>query len=62
MIMIKIKKAKGTKKCIMEQKNKSGFYKNCLEENQLEQEIKLLQNHECLVDSLKENHKEFITY
>ena len=46
----------------MEHKNKSGFYKNCLEENQLEQEIKLLQNHECLVDSLKENHKEFITY
>ena len=43
-------------------KNKSEFYKNCLEENQLEQEIKLLENHKCLVDSLKENHKEFITY
>ena len=43
-------------------KNKSEFYKNCLEENQLEQEIKLLENQKCLVDSLKENHKEFITY
>ena len=62
MIMIKNKKAKGTKKCIMEQKNKSEFCKKCLEENQLEQKIKLLENHKCPVDSLKENHKEFITY
>ena len=37
--MIKIKKAKGTKKCVIKRKLKFQDYKNCLEAAQIENEI-----------------------
>ena len=37
--MIKIKKAKGTKKCVIKRKLKFQDYKNCLKAAQMENEI-----------------------
>ena len=53
------KKAKGTKIVI---KRKLNFqdYKNCLERAQIENRIKHLEKNKIDVDSLKEEHKEFV--
>ena len=53
------KNVKGTKKCAIKRKLKFEDYKNCLEAIQLENEINLLEK-KIDVDSLKEDHKEFI--
>ena len=47
------KKAIGTKKCVMKQKQKFEDYKSCLEAT-----FKKINNTD--IDSLRENHKEFI--
>ena len=65
------KKAKGTKKC---HKNKTFInfyfkitfilkfynYKNCLESTQLENKINYLEKNKTDIDSIKENHQEFL--
>ena len=48
----KDKKAKGTKKCVIERKLKFENYKNCLEATQLESKIKYLEKNEIEVDNL----------
>ena len=50
------KKAKGTKKCVIKCEN----CKNCLQETQLDNKIKYLENNKINTDSLKKNHKKFI--
>ena len=40
MMVVKIKKAKGTKMCVIKRKFKFENYKNCLEAVQLENKIK----------------------
>ena len=50
------KKAKIIKKCVIKWKAKFENYKNCLEVTQFEKEKKK----EIHIDSIKENHKEFI--
>ena len=57
------KKAKGTKKCVIERKLKLKIYKNCLEVIQLENEINYLVKNKIDIDSFfcyKRKHKEFI--
>ena len=48
---------KGTKKCVIK---KLEDYKNCLEATQLENKINQLEKNKVKVDSLLQNHKEFI--
>ena len=55
MIVVKIKKAKDTKKCV-----KLENYKICLEGTQLEKKINYLQKSNIKIDSLKKSHKQFI--
>ena len=43
MRSVKIKKAKGTKKCVIKRKLKFGNYKNWLEATQLENKINYLE-------------------
>ena len=57
---MKIKKAKGTKKCVMKRKRKTENYKNCLEATQVENKINHLEKNKIDIDSIKESHKEFI--
>ena len=54
------KKAKGTKKGLVNVKLKFADYKNCLEGTQLQNKINHLEKNEIDVDSLKKDHKEFI--
>ena len=54
------KKAKDTKKCVIKRKLKFEDYKNCLEATQLENKINHLDKNKIEVDSLKNDHKEFI--
>ena len=42
MMVMKIKKAKGTKNCVIKRKCKSEDYRNCLEQNQIGKKIKHL--------------------
>ena len=60
MTVVKIKKPKGTKKCVIKQKRKFENYKNCLEASQLENKINYLEKNKIDLDSIKINHKEFI--
>ena len=60
MIVVKIKKAKGTKKCVKKRKLKFENYKNCFEATQLDNKVKYLEKNEINIDSLKNVHKEFI--
>ena len=48
------------KKAKIKQKIKFEDYKNCVESNQFEKEIKYLEKNKLVADSLRENHKEFI--
>ena len=57
---IEDKKAEGTKKCVIKRKLKFENYKNCLEATELENKIIYLEKIKINVDSLKENHKQFI--
>ena len=52
MLVVKIKKAKSTKKCVIKRKPKFQDYKNCLETVQLENKINHLQK-KIDMDSLK---------
>ena len=52
------KKAKDAEKCVINRKLKDN--KNCLEANQLLKEINNPESNNHDVDSLRENHKEFI--
>ena len=54
------KKAKGTKKCAVKKNLKFETYKYCLEANQLENKINLLEKHKTDVSILREDHKQFI--
>ena len=54
------KKAKGTKKCVINRKLKFENYKNCLEATQLENKINYLEKNKIGIYSITENHKEFI--
>ena len=54
------KKAKGTQKCVIKRKLK---FENCkvrLEATQFEKKINYLEKNKTDIDSIKENHKEFI--
>ena len=52
-MIVKIKKAKDTKKCVIKRKLKFENYKNCLEATQLENKINHLEKDEIGVDCLK---------
>ena len=54
------KKNKWTKKCPIKQKLKFENYKQHLEANELETKINQLENKKADVDSLIENHKEYL--
>ena len=43
MIVVKTKKAKGTKKCVKKRKLKFENYKNCFEATQLDNKVKYLE-------------------
>ena len=51
---MKIKKTKGTKKCVIKRKLKFENYKNCLEATQLENKINHLEKNKTDIDSIKE--------
>ena len=51
--MAKIKKAKGTKECVIKRKLKFEDYKNCLEATQLENKINQLENHKEFIKNSK---------
>ena len=53
------KKAEDTKKCVIKEKFKFEGYKYCLEDNQLEKEIKHPEKNDTGLDSFKNYHKEF---
>ena len=59
MIMMKTKNQKAQKSVIKRKLNFKG-YKYCLEETQLENKLNQLQKNKFDVDSLGENHEEFI--
>ena len=59
-MVVKIKKPKDTKKCVIKRKIKFENYKKCLEATQLENKIKYLEKNKIDIASIKENHKEFI--
>ena len=54
------KNTEGTKKCVIKRKLKFEDYKNCLEALQIENKINHLEKNKIDVNSLKEDHKEFI--
>ena len=49
-----------TVKCVIKRKLKFENYKNCLEATQPENKINYLEMDKIDIDSIKENHKEFI--
>ena len=55
--MMKIKKEKGTKKCVTKRKLKFKNLKNCLEASQLENEINYLEKNETGIDSITKDNK-----
>ena len=57
--MMKLKKQKSTKKCVIKRKLKFQHYRNCLKASQIERKIKYLEK-KINVDSLKEDQKEFV--
>ena len=57
---MKIKKAKGTKNCVIKRKLKFQDYKNCLEAAQIERKINYLRKKKIDIDSLIEDQKEFV--
>ena len=60
---MKIKKAKGTKKCVIKRKIKFENYRNCLEAIQLDDKTKYLEKkNEINLDSLKKERKKITKY
>ena len=53
MTVVKRKKKKGTKKCVIKRKLKFEKNKNCLEATQLENEINYLEKNKIDIDSTK---------
>ena len=62
MTVVKTKKVKGTKKCVIKRKLKFEGYKDCLESIQLENKINHLEKKKKKneVDTLKKYHKDFL--
>ena len=58
--MMKAKKNKRYKKCVIKRKLKFEDYKNCLQASQLENKKIYLNNNKINVESVIENHKKFI--
>ena len=56
----KNKKAKGTKRSVIKRKHKFEDYKTCVEATQFEIKINHLEKNKIYMDSLKEDHEEFI--
>ena len=54
---MKIKKAKGTKKCVIKRKLKFKNYKNCLEATQLGNKINHLEKNQTNIGSIKQINK-----
>ena len=46
--------------CVIKTELKFENYENCLEANQVDNEIKYLKKNKISIDSVKRNHKEFI--
>ena len=59
-MVVKIKKEKGTKKCVIKTKPNLEDYKNFLQVTQLENKIIHMEKNKTDVDGLKEDHKEFM--
>ena len=57
---MKIKKAKGTKKCVIKGNLNSEIIKNIFKASQIENIISYLENKKVDVDFLKEDKKEFL--
>ena len=53
MTVVKNKKGKGKKKCVIKRKLKFENYKNCLEATQLDNKITYLEKNKINIDSLK---------
>ena len=61
MVVVKIKKAKCAKMCVIKRKLKFEDYKNSLEATQLDNKIKCLEKNRTDIDIIKKkNHKGFI--
>ena len=60
MTVVKMKKEKAQKKCVIKINFKFEDYRNCLEANQLENKIKHLEKNETDVNHLRKAHKEFM--
>ena len=54
MMVVKIKKAKGTENCVIKKKLKFENYKNCSDATQVDNKINYLETNKINVDSLKE--------
>ena len=59
-MVVNIKKAKGTKKCVIIRKLKFENYKSSLEVTQIKNKINHIEQNKINIDSPKKNHKEFI--
>ena len=60
MTVVKIKKAKHTKKCVIRRKLLFENYKSCLEAIQFENNINHLENNKININSLYKNYREFL--
>ena len=58
--VMKIKKTKGTKKCVVKRKLKFEDYKHCSEATQLENKINRLEKNKLDVNGLWKYHRKFI--
>ena len=58
--VVKIRKQKGTKNCVVKRKLKFKNYKNCLVANQLENKINNRGKNNIAINNLLKSHKEFI--
>ena len=59
-MVVKIKKQKAEKKCVIKRKLKFENYKNCLEAIQLENEINNLENNKIGIECLEKYKRLFI--
>ena len=59
-MLVKVKKAKGTKKYVIKRKLKFENYKNCLEATQLDNKINYLEKNKFNTDSRKKDHEKII--
>ena len=59
-MVVKIKKQKAQKKCVIKRQLKFENYKNCFEATQLDNKINYLEENNIDIDIIKENDQEFI--